>query len=1381
MKKNMKVFIFLLLASVFVCHVSFALHPFYEQNGECYLMIGEEGAVAGLRGVYALNNLTGKAVERLYDPLDAYGMAAFQKWDGAKSLKDIFTFAGVDTGWVTVTEPLERKVVMTTSTKIYKSTEVPEETIHRFHSSPSNSATGKGNHNSSVVGYKYSGTCYPCSNIPSAVPGKSGYYYIPPGKFYHAHDLHFWARWAYGCWHNLSVEYPKDPDAFKDVCCCRGGQRTWGGWAHWVVRENVMAKHRNLKLYNYNVNTKKGPTMTKDVATVQTEVKSTLDKKGECYDGCIGEQNGIPLPGGEMPYLDCVFSSIGKTYLYRRAPSSTDYLLTGTDAKTKIIGEVTTGSSLGVSSRDKTSDWLYVLGKQEINNWLKKANAPYTLSELTDLAISDQWWQKGGIIYAYDKTQGMAYKFTRDETVTNVSLPEQIYVAEGTAPDAIGTDGFGNLYLVKTEIEPTSKDSFDTSNFVKYELVFEKPSYKKWRGYWHQNVYKTVYKRDYYTSSISKISGRVKLGTNVYTRDFATLTPDKTSTWVWVDTGYLQIVGPVQTKYRTELAVLNNATPPKMSSDNSGVTDCVGPLVQDKNGSTVVPAAGHKFGENEVYFFELENPPVIDSNGVNLGSLGEDKDKDGRIGSFPVTIKGSTVQYYWKVIQVVDREGNATQTVIIDMESEGSPSESSILPVVLGGGEYWVGIMVKYKYYDYDKLPLGALSDEKETVLTPSYTIAKGETPPKSSFGENYSWESIKIEVFPPPPPIDGTGIIMSGMPLAAGGYTFQPASDDTTAKTAPYRDQSNKTPSNPKYVIKELSATDSPVEKDHAGKWAFKIRESNYNLYKNYDRIALMQLTNPPKPNDPMLVTGSLKWLDEFQFTWSAYLKRGSEMIYDKQVVTKRPEIYLSELRELFPSPSQPQSYSLSVKGQRTYTWKTYTAVVKYIGGKLITNWVMTDKYCTLKINSDNCQVIVIDATPPAMTLANPYKSGAQTKAIFQSSPIMYGTTGENLANVDSPPSGNLPVLDYVVADNNPMGNDATVLSYSDPFFGAVDLSLKVSHDVNNQVGTFTYSTALAGAIPPSWSTANEVICRHYTSQSPSVKSTDSRYKFIRTLLTEADFNGTKIGYLSPGDYNRSFSYVRYQINRDNLIHFYKDSGGVWLPEMDPTYANNSAGYKDLEYGIKCQDSAGQKASFGSLGKLIIRDNDRPNVFVKASEMKNRTIGHAPTNIMSSSKVMWKQLSFPPSDSENVRNGLEKWSGGSIAGFNPYIKIKLATVSSTISTDELLPFELEEDVIASFSCVSFDNTGVIATESFTLSDPKDAILFNLTSSTKPMITERFTVPGIYHIRIKIRDNALDWEGKKLSPNYRDLDCTFPVYKTGMDIHVIERSNVRTK
>ena len=96
MKRIIRLAILMLMGGI---STAWALHPYYEQNGDCYLMIGE----GPQRKVWALNNLTTGVAAGLYDPYDAYGIAASQKWDGAQSLKDLFTFAGTESALTALT------------------------------------------------------------------------------------------------------------------------------------------------------------------------------------------------------------------------------------------------------------------------------------------------------------------------------------------------------------------------------------------------------------------------------------------------------------------------------------------------------------------------------------------------------------------------------------------------------------------------------------------------------------------------------------------------------------------------------------------------------------------------------------------------------------------------------------------------------------------------------------------------------------------------------------------------------------------------------------------------------------------------------------------------------------------------------------------------------------------------------------------------------------------------------------------------------------------------------------------------------------------------------------------------------------------------------
>ena len=629
----------LFLATPLFCGAD--LHPFFKQNGDCYLLVGE----GPHRGVYALNNLTTGVSKKLYDPMDAYGLTAAQNYAGSVIQKWLYTFSGTNTGWENFTGMAERRVVANATWNTYAANVVPPFIVHRWHGSPFNSPTGRGNHPQSTLNWKFGGFDYPCSQVPAAVSGKPGYYKVQMGKFYHAMDRPVKSPYAYGGYYGP------------------------GYWVHWVVRENSLVKYRDLKLYEYNVTSKSGPIAKSSLPRVKIEEKLTLDKRGECVDGCISQSDGEVLPGGMTPYLDTAYaSSISKSYLYSREPNKTDYTLHGyISGKDILIGNPSdlTTKFIGVSStKYSNSSYLYCLGKSVVNKWMTDAAAPpgMLVTDISDLAVSDQWWQTGGIVYAYDKTKRKVYKFVRREGFVS-GVPEEISVNDdGIAPDSIGVDGFGHLYLVKTSFEPVKAVDFKPKDAYLVEVNPKWPG--MFRAYFKQNVYKSVYKRDYYTKNISQIPGKLLLGSNKYYRDFSATVQSDYSTWKWLAAA-VQYGPVVQTEYKTELAVINSATPPEVTNTDA-VCDVVGPM--KISGTSVIYEAKPEYAEDEFYVFDVENSPDFDVNGVNTGNYGDDVDGDLRIGRFPSTTHEPSVLYYWKIIQLKDRFGNEVFNEVMNQE-----------------------------------------------------------------------------------------------------------------------------------------------------------------------------------------------------------------------------------------------------------------------------------------------------------------------------------------------------------------------------------------------------------------------------------------------------------------------------------------------------------------------------------------------------------------------------------------------------------------------------------------------------------------------------------------------------------------------------------------
>jgi len=1444
------------------------LHPFYEQNGDCYVLVGEGNA----RAVWALNNLIeGAASVPLYDPGDAYGITAAQKWNAAllKSDKDLFTFAGTESPPVSLKGQLApRRIIMSATTNVYGFNEVPPYTVHRFHGAPNASPTGRGNHPAGTINSLFGGIDYPCNTVPAAVATMPGYYWYPMGKgFYHSADVVVWSNWTYGN-NAANRRYPGNPPPAGEqynqrtdgspptrgpwAVCCAGNQpgSGWirGGWVRRMIRENLFGAYRNLKLFKYRIDSGAAvPTLDRDVANVLARVTGTMDMNGECCDGCIARVDGAAMPGVPSPYLSCIYSSIvNRTYLYRRDQDSTSFTLTGANINDQLVGDGgdLTCKFLGISSKSETGNYVYLLGLNQINQWLADANAPPSmkLNQLTDMAVSDQWWQTGGMIYAYDATKGSVYCFVRNENGTN-GIPSEINVsADGVLPDKIGADGHGSLYMLRTEYEPANtsffRDGNESSKSFEGVMAGGIPYFK---AVYKQNVYKSVYRRLYDQGGrIEKLNNRVKLGTNTFVRNYITADDNINSAKIWIS-GFTQLVPIINSNIRTELAVINSPSPPRPSSLEAR-TDCVGPMVSATTGfEKAVPDANGDYTDDKDYWFMVENAPYFDANEVNIGNVGEDTNNNGRIGQFPNTIQKSSIRYYWKVIQTHDRFGTmmTAPATILDMETDGVSGDYLFL-FPPGAGKFRVGVKVTYRYYDYRDLPVGALSSRKGDVLKPPLSEAPIVSAGQDS--DNYSWAVISIKQVPPVISPQDRGVIMSGIgnsanpndgmlsnykpgPAALGygcnnimwgnercRHTFCNPANTNLAPTAFILDGHSLVPS------KAIQNADGSWKLEYANPpsyWNLNLRESNYNLARGVNRVASMTSEYPPVPTDPNLIPGSVRWVGGLSVTWKSELKRGSEVIVDRQINTTQAALPLTQLRQLFPVPSEPASYTLSVDFRRTYRYEIYQEVWRRVGGTLIRETKTVPRVINMRIWSD-AEILVTDNTPPQRSYLNPYADISNSsinpvsQAYFINSNTLYGTTGEALNETESPPAANPTQLIFVVGDNNPMANSGIGNPGRDPYHSTVagvGARLRVHHNTANQVGTFTYDT-VQGIMPPqiaagSTMTTEQAQQRRWYSSGPNAS-----YKLsAATINNQAEFDAITG---TTGLYNKSFSYRVYTINLSDLAHFSRDLAkdgnqrwgynGSWSPRMHPQHANNSSGYKNLEFGLAWREAchgAGNDLSVTAQksGQIVVRDNDRPNAFIRASQDKYIDQNFmVPNNIETGTGAIppaWVRFSTPGMN-EAVNNGPENWNrDDNTAAFAPPFRLSAAQV-----TNVLFPTgqELEVDVPVRFETLTADNSGTVATLTYKIVDAAGTTLADGMFGASLPLQYVFRQPGRYKVILEISDNAVSWPSNPgayasdaapgaspgVSPqvNKRKVEAIFDVVPTRLDFRVIERNRI---
>jgi hypothetical protein len=1335
------------------------LHTYYEQNGECFILIGD----GAQRAVWALNNLaSGKKPEAMYDPYDAYGIVAAQKWNAStnKAEKDLFTFASNENAKTSLKGTKQpRRIVMTASTAVYSGT--PPATVHRYHTAPNAGPTGRGNHTTTYITRLFGGTDYPCNVIPDAVATMPGYHWYPVGTgFYHAHDVVVWSNYTY---------------------------RSSGGYCRRMLRENLSGVYRDLKLYKYRVGSSKNVAdLQNNVAKVLTKVTGTMDMNGECCDGCIAKVDGAAMPDVESPHLSCVYSAIvDRSYLYRRDYGAPSYTLLGNTSDDTTIGNGAdlTCEHIGISSKSATGNYVYFLGKNEINKWMEASKVPEAmkLRQLTDVAVSDQWWQTGGIVYAYDKSKGKVYSFVRKEDAAS-GAPDEIDVNDGgILPDAIGADGFGSLYMLKTEYNPPNKSYFKDGNeesTADTGLVYGPTGQKIFKAVYKQEVNKSVYKRAYDTGRTAKEKNSILIGKNTYERRYVTEDNKIDSEKSWLD-DFIQIAPIISDAVRVELAVINSPTPPRPTNINA-VTDCIGPMTLSSIGfSMATPGKDDGFSSDQDLYFLVENAPYFDANDLNVGSVGEDVDRDGRIGRFPNTISKDHIKYYWKIIRTHDREGGKVDetdpaNTLLDTEGNYLLSFPSNLE-----GQFKVGVKVTYGYYDYSQLPVGALASAKDTVLVTGRG-ASGED------GAGYSWETIKMTLVPKILNTNDKGVLMAGTSSkvlatykpGAGLPSFGCGTSCGHAVCA----KTEQAPDTMSFIMDGHSLVRNSVKDAVTGDydavyndtgvidWGMRVRETKYNVKRGIDRVASMTSLLPPEPNDPQLVPGTLRWENKLQVTWKSELKQGNEILFTDEVIGEEPYLNLDQLRRLMPVPSEPLRYKISVTMSRKYMYEYYNLIPKYVGG------VFTGSYDYLRVPKSvsmdiwaEAEVCVTDNTPPSPFVYNAAYVNTDEKIIpgyAVTKPVLYGTTGELINNAQN--AGN---IDFIVVDNNPMAayTGASVLKQGDTdlyhYGGTTYNRLRVNFNSANREAILNYTIG-ANSIPIK---TDPVMVEHYRKKP--------------TVPTQAEVEAAGLTY------SKALSYHKYTYPVTVFQHCSKrlDDLTQWSAGLPINYATNTPGYQNYLFGIEWRESCTGADNDLSVeaqktGHIVVKDNDRPNVAISAVQDKypDETF-YAPSGLSAGQ--------MPPNWVVTLldeHSGPEDWfknDGGPITDYFKFLNVKTPVNTSLFTTN--MPLEVDIPVV--FEALVSDNSGAANIIMFRLEDEGGNLLYDATSPSKRPLQYVFRRGGKYKLVLEVEDDALAWPAANLAmkdpkkadfePNKRKLVSVFEVKATKLEFRIIERKN----
>ena len=1420
-KTRTLLYLFLSVVGVGFCGDTATLHPYYEQNGDCYVLVGGDNDKKEYRAVWALNNLfAAKKPDKLFDPEDAYGITAAQSYNSEtdKITKRLYIFSGVDSGLKDITGEIRgRAIIPTASYNVWTGTNVPTATVHRYHTNPDSGESKLGNHTKYYVDNLFAGQDYPCNVYPLKSTGKTDaaghtlYEYKVGHGYYHTFNEEVYSPYTY---------------------------RSYGGYAHRMIRERIQEAERDIKLYKYK-KPDSAPSILKkisdssvyesksDIAVVTTKVEGKKDLNGECCDGCIAVQRDVDMPGVPSPVLNMAYSAqVDTSYLYNRAFGTTDYTLSvfGRANDDKIIGNGAdiTCNYIGISSKNNNGNYVYLLGSNVINQWMKDSSCPTSMyidnaDDLSGIAVSDQWWQTGGIVYAYDKKKGKVYSFVRVETVKydeNGNLitsgpPDEIDVAfDGVKPDKIGCDGFGNLYMLKTEYDPTTKDHFGKDGKEAYRRdtgdLYGGAAYqgkKIFEAVFEQGVYKTVYKKPYGSEKIEKVKNRIELGKNAAVRRYVTEDDKIDSDIIWID----KISDMVQIKYaddpnriRTELAVINCPTPPRPDHLNA-TTDCVGPMILTDTGfKMATPGSDGLFTSDTDLFFMVENAPYFDANNLNIGNSDEDIDGDGRVGCFPNTIKKELTKYYWKIRRTHDREGNkvdkyATENQILETEGDYILYFPSLLE-----GKFEVGVKVSYGYYDYSDLPVGALSSDREKVLKTGFW-AKGED---TNVDEDkyYSWQPIGQRIVEVIPSSEDRGVIMTstegikvdettGKTTSESKRNFKPGSWRDGYKCN-YEDQRDncgheqcknnvKLPkptefimdgySLCKYITIDGETNEPKIEErplSESINWAMLLRDTAYNTRPNtssrkpLDRVDQIANATPPDPNDPSMVPGTLKWLDadstganNFTVQWFAELEKNGKTIWSNTVLARKTfGLTLSQIRSLMPIPSDPMYYKIRATVSTKYTYEYYARIPIYIGGTFTGNYKnqRIPKIKTINLYGE-ALVCVTDNTGPGLYQYNPVDNSIVKGYAKEYSNggtekfFIKAATGEELYDQG--------IVSYYVVDNNPMGDYTgsgreVVLNAQDSYhYNPNDSKLKrlvSSFNSANRKAIFHYDSNF-GDVPYD--------CKYFDT----VDNTILNYYTYSPATSLNQDRLKKLG-ITLSD---TFSYTKYDVNLSKLNHLSKNKDGSYSRKFNYEEANNKEGYKNKKFGLvwkeACYSNQNKELSnyenynFYKNGNIVIIDNDRPNAFIKARQDRFPDYEpQVPSEIPSGAKDWFPSVL-------DINSGPINWFKE--IGFGERVnKECFSNWKDKMSSEpkaETMIFDKEHvlltDVPVTFFTLVNDNitpVNKITYNYFVLKHENgsttDLPEWNKIGDT-PMIQHVFRTPGKYYVELSIKDDALTW------------------------------------
>ena len=1390
--KGSKVFLVLSILVVSIVAVSgtaFALAPEYMRNGECYLLVGHDDV--NFRGVYRLNNPSGEPDGnpinvKLYDPRTSHGISVNLN-------RNVYTFSEntdptstYDSAWV-----LSRLLKVPGGVSLYgahcdtrKHYYVSTEGVaYNQSNQPVYTTTGPmGNETGTATDGSHN-ICWEWSGTVSVLKKEAARWKV--GKTVVKCDNS--CPWGNG----LSDRYWV---YFVSTDAAGYGNVPNGAW--WQSRDadphgrpgNIFYWDRAYRKYTYydlnrwdktmGIWAPSNPIYAQPAGPADSVFEENVKRSriSACMNYCCVNGSGEEQFSPEPKYVSLALSPFGRMYLYSRTQNAiTDgqVKMNGTPllpANPNIRGALNdlTTRWVGVSAKSSTEDFVYLLGTNQIRQWLAQFSIFPASLNIDAVTVSDQWWLEGGIVYAYDATIGVVYQFVRSDASGNdtcKSTPKPLNL--GTGIDDIKADGFGNIFFSRTTKNPSAGTSLswgDTLNFVQTSTFGG-------RGYgllyYGQKVDKTVFKRESGASTDSQV-GSINIGNNQWVRYFSVVLSDWGSltlanlptyaglpTWQWH--GDIVQVSTITSPLQIQLGVINVSTPPLVTKPN----DRLGAIDILAFDSITENELTHDYGATEVnqglYTFRAENSTYWESrnNQVVPGKTKWEGDHNGNgfEGGFVSSLMNTgasvntspQVLYTWRIYRIQDAFGIALPTPELVKELAGSTSPN--VKYYFRSGLYQIECGAQFKYYDYNALRFGS-------------TVA--------SLGECIRPVSGYESAIPAPTP---PGVNFTNFP---GLKTPIPSNSVVAILKV------NRLNPPPTGELVDIQKYDSSVpawaNPSVIGAMKYHVIDEKQRNSWRVDGSLLPKVFGLPVVNDSNMVPASLKWENDAkaQFEWNFNLRLPDGSDYPAFSVSKATDNPAdTDIPFLLNFPTDPVTGSLTCKIYRDWIYQrnVYNDDGDYQGTE--------DVKGHIEYNGE-VGVLVLDKTPPEVVSINTHS----VIDLGPLDPLYLGTTYGLITDAQSYGSYDNPAtFTILVRDNNIYANMSLVSPIPEHkhdrgkeqratmfFERGSDKSLfpdpgVLDADLNYYTSPGVATVPDIVGTPPNWM----VNPQYQLMRRPLPYQAGAQYSYLEYVFLVAHWRHLQSG---TGDSNAMDYCMRLPVDFANNSTTYMAAGAVGNP------------HKGFGVLFAARDSSANAIPVRAhLGNIWVRDTLGPVPTVRVLDYAKNVNENEPFNI--ESYLVPHPNPLRPTDQSMGYHLLPTtplWAFGSDA--------KISGIANLSG----IPWNLSSELVASYhpplidegmeiflSASATDNIGLSFTflPQVTINGPNglykeenpDALAATSVARELRVMLER---SGVYNLKLEAKDNALGYDGTA-APNSREIDLGIVVAPTGMNVRVIDK------